>query len=305
MDKIFVSIAAYRDPDLINTVKSFYDNAKYKDLLFFSLVSHEEKNNIFDFSFLPKNQYSYQKIDYRLAEGVCSGRHLANSLLSEKYKYFMQTDSHSRVIKDWDEFVINYYNKCKVKWGEDFLFTKYPQHFTFDWDNGDYLAKITEVDTLHKIAPIWDEPESLYLLQWENVRDLEFGDLVYGFAANCTFGSSKAMLKIPYDPYLYFHGEEITLGVRAYVNQVPLVSPPINFLYTNYDRENGRRNFHWEDDEEWHIKDKYSRHRIDQLFHCEDLGIYGINNIELYNKLQSESGLNFQDRCYIKPIYID
>ena len=48
-DNIFISLAAYRDPDLVNTVKSFYENANNKERLFFSLVSHEDENNVFDF----------------------------------------------------------------------------------------------------------------------------------------------------------------------------------------------------------------------------------------------------------------
>jgi hypothetical protein len=304
MDKIFISIAAYRDPDLVNTVKSFYDNAYNRDSLFFSLVSHEEEDNILDFSFLPKNQYSYQKIDYRLAQGVCSGRYLANSLLSSDYKYFMQTDSHSRVIKNWDLEVIKCYIKCKNKWGNDFLFTKYPHGFNFDWSLGDYIAVLPENNnTLHKVVPVWDDFESLYLLEWKELEDTEFGDLVYGFAANCVFGSAVAMLKIPYDPFLYFHGEEITLGVRAYINDVPLVSPPINFLYTNYDRENGKRNFHWEDDISWSIRDKYSRIRINNIFKKKNLGIFGLNDLNKYEELQKNSGIDFENKTHIKNIY--
>ena len=39
--------------------------AEHKERLFFSLVSHEDPDHVFDFSFIPKNQISYQKIDYR------------------------------------------------------------------------------------------------------------------------------------------------------------------------------------------------------------------------------------------------
>ena len=113
LDKIFVSLAAYRDPDLINTVKSFYNNAKHKDRLFFSLVSHEGDETNFDFSFIPAEQINYMKIDYRLADGACSGRHLANSILSTKYKFFLHTDSHSRASEHWDELLITHFNKSK------------------------------------------------------------------------------------------------------------------------------------------------------------------------------------------------
>lgn len=306
MDKIFISLAAYRDPDLINTVKSFYENAENKESLFFSLVSHEDQDIFFDFSFIPKNQISYQKINYEIAEGTCSGRHLANSLLSEKYKFFLQTDSHSRAKKNWDTILINEYKKCSTKWGEDYIFTKYPHGFKKEWDKNGIGKDVIDLsnDTMHKIVPVWNDVECLYLLKWVEIEDLEYGDRVYGFAGNFAFGSVKAFTKAIYDPYLYFHGEEVSLGIRLSVKGINLVAPAINAIWTNYDRENGRRDFHWVDNKLWGEKDKASRIRLNQLFHGEDLGVYGIqDNMERYKEIQAEMGLDLQSKDYVKPIY--
>lgn len=308
MDKIFISLAAYRDPDLINTVRSFYNNAKYPERLFFSLVSHEGDETNFDFSFIPNNQISYNKIDYRLADGVCSGRHLANSLLSEKYKYFLHTDSHSRASKEWDKNLIEYYSLCSVKWGNDYIFTKYPHGFKIDWDENGNGVDIIDPNnnSMHKIVPVWNEDECLYLLKWEPINDLEYGDRVYGFCANFAFGSVKAFMKAPYDPYMYFHGEEISLGIRLSVKGVNLVAPAINSIWTNYDRENGRRKFHWLDNSIWGIRDKSARYRVNDLFKGKNLGVYGLqDNIEEYRKIQKEIGLDFENKTHIKPLYLN
>ena len=107
---------------------------------------HEGEEIDFDFSFIPYEQISYQQIDYRLADGACSGRHLANSLLSEKYKYFLHTDSHSRAKQDWDEMLISEYIKCSVKWGEEYIFTKYPHGFTKEWDENGNSKDIINIE---------------------------------------------------------------------------------------------------------------------------------------------------------------
>lgn len=307
MDKIFISLSAYRDPDLVNTVKSFYEHAVYPENLYFSIVSHEDLDNPLDLSFIPDNQINYNRIDYRLALGACNGRHIANSLLSEKYKYFLQTDSHSRAQSRWDELVISHYVRCKVKWGEDYLFTKYPHGFLIDWtDPSNPRDNLFLEDTFFKASPFWKEEESLYLLDWEPLEDIEFGDRSYGFAANCVFGSAKSMLKIPYDPNLFFLGEEISLGVRAYVAGVVLASLPCNFLWTNYDRVNGRRHFIWNDDENtWIDFDKAARKRLQALFDGEYLGEYGLNDLTRYQRLEKESGVQFKGLDYVKPLYKD
>lgn len=308
MDKIFISLAAYRDPDLLNTVKSFYNNAQYKDRLFFSIVSHEDESMNLDFSFVPNNQINYNKIDYHLAEGACSGRHLANSLLSDRYKYFLHTDSHSRATVSWDTLLIESYKRCSIKWGTDYIFTKYPHGFTIEWDkdgNGKDLIDPNN-NTLHKVIPVWDEIECLYLLRWRDLEDLNYGDQVYGFCANFAFGSSKAFLKAPYDPYMYFLGEEITLGIRLTLSGVNLVAPPINAIWTNYDRDNGKRNFHWIDDKTWGLRDKAARHRVNDLFHGKNLGIYGIQDyLDKYKVLQKDTGLDFEGKLHIKPLYLN
>jgi hypothetical protein len=309
MDKIFVSLAAYRDPDLINTVRSFYFNAKHKERIFFSLVSHEEKNNVFDFSFMPSEQISYQKIDYRLADGACSGRHLANSLMSNKYKYFLHTDSHSRAKQDWDEMLINEHIRCSVKWGEDYIFSKYPHGFKILWNDCDEGTDEINFDneSLHKVVPVWDETEWMYLLRWQDIEDKEYGDKVYGFAANFAFGPTKCLMKAPYDPYLYFLGEEISLGIRLYMQGVTIVAPPINAIWTNYDRDNGKRGgFHWTDNSMWGLRDKAARIRLNKLFRGEDLGVYGLqDHMEKYRELQKEMGLDFESKDCVKPIYKD
>jgi hypothetical protein len=308
MDKIFISLAAYRDPDLINTVRSFYENAKHKERLFFSLVSHEGPETNFDFSFIPNDQINYNKIDYLLADGACSGRHLANSLLKPKYKYFLHTDSHSRAKKDWDEMLITCYDKCKEKWGEDYIFTKYPHGFKIDWNEDGTGTDIIDYnnESMNKVIPVWDEIEYLYLLRWHGLEDLEYGDQTYGFCANFAFGSSEAFLRAPYDPYMYFLGEEISLGIRLTVKGVKLVAPPINAIWTNYDRDNGHRNFHWLDNNLWGTRDKFARHRVNDLFHGVDLGVYGIqDNMEEYRALQKDTGLDFENKTHIKPLYLN
>lgn len=304
MEKIYIGLASYRDHDLINTIKSFYNNAACPSRLFFSIVSYEDENQDapLDLSFIPEEQYSYQRVDHKLALGACKSRHLANSLLTEEYTYFVQADAHSRLFEMWDEIAIWHYKRCSEKWGEDYLFTKYPLAYEINWDGelnvGDnYLSS---PDYLGKVVPEWQN--NLWLLTHANLQDYVFGDLSIGFSANCVFGSSKAMLKIPYDPFLYFSGEEPTLGVRAYVNGVNLVSPPFNFMWTNYSRDNGRRRQQWDDDANWWVLDRYSRNRQADFYSGKNLGIYGITDLDKYRELQDTHGYKFGDPELIAKI---
>jgi hypothetical protein len=94
---IFLSIASYRDPDLINTVKSAYENAKNKESLFFSVFSQAENEEHPDLSFIPESQIRYSKTHWSESKGACWARSRSTNNLKEKY--FLQIDSHSRFKK--------------------------------------------------------------------------------------------------------------------------------------------------------------------------------------------------------------
>ena len=48
MDKIFVSIAAYRDPELVPTIKSALENAKYPERVHFGICRQYNPDDEFD-----------------------------------------------------------------------------------------------------------------------------------------------------------------------------------------------------------------------------------------------------------------
>lgn len=191
--------------------------------------------------------------------------------------------------------------------GRRLYFSKYPHGFKILWNDCDEgTDEINyENESLHKVIPVWDETEWMYLLRWKDIEDKEYGDKVYGFSANFAFGPTKCLMKAPYDPYLYFLGEEISLGIRLYMQGVTIVAPPINAIWTNYDRDNGRRGgFHWTDNSMWGLRDKAARIRLNKLFSGEDLGVYGLqDHMEKYRELQKEIGLDFESKDCVKPIY--
>jgi hypothetical protein len=315
MNNIFISIASYRDPDLINTIKSIYDNAKNKERLFFSIVCYETINNFPDISFIPENQYSYNKIDYRIADGTCSSRHLANSILNKNYEYFLQIDSHTRVVKNWDEIIISEYKRCSEKWGENYVFSRYASSFIVDKNGNEIMFPTATFENekdipeavdirFSKLVPVWDDVECVWRSCGDPMYDKEWGEQSYSISAHLIFCKSEDMINVPYDPYLYFLGEEITLAIRFYINDIKIVSLPVDVLYHNYDRSNYKRDYHWTDNPNWKIRDQFSRKRLADFFYCKNLGPYGILDIEKYKKFQSEANINFENKIYIKPEYL-
>lgn len=293
MNTIFISIASYRDPDLINTVKSAYNNAKYPENLFFSIVSQDDKEKHPDLNFIPENQIRYVKHKWEDSLGTCWAREIASRDINTKY--FFQIDSHSRFKKEWDEIILNQYLKYQEFWGNRIVMSNYPGSLRINWE--------TEEDELHdwphpyKLGPKWDEAGHTISAVWIDTIYYENGEEVYFASANNLFCESELIKEVPYDKELYFTGEEPTLTLRFYTSGIKIINPSVPYMYTNYDRENGKREFHWVDHNNWWELNKKSYGRIKKIMlNDKSMGIFGVKDDMLYNEYQEKTGISFHDK---------
>ena len=293
-DTIFISIASYRDPDLINTVKSAWDNANLKNNLFFSIVSQAKDNEHPDLSFIPESQINYIKVDSDESKGACWAREIASRNI--KGKFFFQIDSHSRFRNNWDLIIKNSYKECQSKWGEMIVLSNYPDSYIIDWDIKQDVLK--EFDNFFKLRASWDKQARMIVAEWEVCEPIEFGHEVFFVSANNLFCLSEIMNKVPYDEELYFTGEEPSLALRFYTRGIKIINPPSRYMYTNYDRENGKRNFHWEDrKDDWWELDQLSYQKLAKILTGDlTLGKYGIESLDLFKEYQEKTGIFLEDK---------
>jgi hypothetical protein len=295
---IFLSIASYRDPDLRNTIRSAYENAKYRNKIFFSVHSQAEENEHPNLSFIPKENIRYVKKHWSESLGVCWARQIANQHTTSS-KYFLQIDSHTRFEKDWDSKIINAYKKSTEFWGETIILTTYPHSFTIDKETKE--ERLGRGHEVQKITGYWNkEAKMLWGKSTGNVvQDTVYGDESLFLSAGFLFSTSETMQKLPYDSELYFAGEEASLFIRAYTRSIKLICPPQNFLYSNYDREVPDRNLHWEDVTTWSELNSKSYKRLKMIMTGDkSLGIYGIESESLFQEYQSKIGIDLTSQDY-------
>ena len=104
--KIFISVASYQDPLLLETLCSAYQNAENKDNLVFGVCEQADNGiNVHSINF--KDQIKYELLDPVMAKGPCWARARIQSLISNE-DYFLQIDSHTIFAKNWDKIVARY-----------------------------------------------------------------------------------------------------------------------------------------------------------------------------------------------------
>ncbi len=296
---IFVSIASYRDPDCINTVKSLLENARFPERITLGIcwqfVPREEPAllQLFDH----QDKFRQISIPVRYSRGPCLARHLAQQLWQGE-DYYFQIDSHMRFAPSWDEKLINLMEQCPSPRP---VLSTYPLAFTPPEDfSGDALVQIRpryfdEHGILHQHSALITMPE--HALEPEES---------FFISAGMLFTLSKAILEVPYDPHIYFAGEEITLGLRLWTHGWDIFNPNAVIAYHNYQLET-RRKRHWEDQADWTELHKISVSRIRFLTGLNilssagslvDMDKYGPGNIRTIMEYQEASGLDFAARTW-------
>jgi len=311
-ENIFINIASYKDPLLKTTIESAYDNASNKNNLVFGVVEQNDlinSLNLKDFVF--KSQIRYIRLDPEYARGACFPRNLAQTLYN-KEKYYFQIDSHMLFENNWDSILIEEFNKLR-QWHEKPLITAYPWGFKYDINGGITLEKRTNTNELlaliveHGYEFVKDE----YYVP-AKTKILSKSEPVHGYmlSGNFVFTHGTFCYEVPYDPFLYFSGEEHSLALRAWTNGYNIFHIPHIPLYHCYSRE--YRTTHWGDtqiEEEKQIKwwqyDKMSKERLTHIVTGKPLGIYGIGNIRSLEDYSNFCGIDYCTKSVINKEYYE
>jgi hypothetical protein len=128
----------------------------------------------------------------------------------------------------------------------------------------------------------------------------------FHMAAGFIFTHGRFVYEVPYDPHLYFEGEEQTLSVRAWTHGWDIyhtTDVPIYHLYSTGDVATTHREVHWspnsdkERNQRWWELDNKSKARMTALLqHNADLGIYGLGNARTLAEYANFSGIDYRSK---------
>lgn len=229
---IFISIAAYKDPVLLFTITDAVNKAKHPERLRFAVVEQNTTDGRDAIQALPfATQIRYVFVNERDTLGVCWARNLAFSLYNGE-RYLLQIDSHMLFEQDWDANLIAQYEKLRAISPKPII-TTYP--FSFVFKDNEPVAERHDLVTV--LRPLTDSvlTTANKVLRFEG-HPIKADGAVPGchMAAGMFFCAGMFVEEVPYDPYLYFHGEEQSLSIRAFTNGWDIYHPrtlPVYHLY--------------------------------------------------------------------------
>jgi glycosyltransferase involved in cell wall biosynthesis len=258
----------------------------------------DEWDQLFEFKGDPR--FKVVDIDYKDSKGACWAR----NQLQQNYdgeEYTLQIDSHHRFVQDWDLELIGMYNQLKEKGHEKPLLTGYVSSFDPENDPAGRIQTPWKMnfDRFIPEGAVFFLPASI-----DNYKQLTEPIPARFYSAHFAFTTGDFVKEVPHDPEYYFHGEEISIAVRAYTWGYDLFHPHKTVIWHEYTRKG--RTKQWDDDKSWGGKNANSHKRNRKLFEMDgevkdiDFGIYDFGKVRSLLDYEKYSGLSFKRRAVQK-----
>jgi [Skp1-protein]-hydroxyproline N-acetylglucosaminyltransferase len=242
LNKIFISLACYRDPEIIPTIRDAYNKAQNKHLIVFGIYAQmAPTDNKIDLSFIEdKEQIRLLIRDNTKARGPSYARYIIYNKLYKDEIYYLQIDSHTRFVENWDTELIAMHSKLSA----NSVISTYPKGYQLNHDI--ILAKSDRMNIL-KFKKIKD---GIPIFNTISIPQEDKPKRNYFWAAGYSFCYGAIFKIIPFDPHLknLFWGEEFLMSLRFFTNNIKIYSPNRHIIYTLWTR-NYRHTF-------WELKEK-------------------------------------------------
>lgn len=237
---IFVHIAAYRDPELVPTVLDCIKNASKPERLRFGICwQYADGENIDAIRSLPNVRID--ALPATESKGACWARARAQKLYNGE-DYYLQLDSHHRFVEKWDEQMQTMLEDLKKNTSEKPVLTTYPPAYEPLTDPVGRATGAVQLDFNHfSDATVFTVGSSGI----KNHEQMNHPVRARFLAAGFIFAPGSFVTEVPYDPYLYFQGEEMSLALRAFTHGFDLFHPHKLLCWHHYIRKNASR--HWND----------------------------------------------------------
>jgi hypothetical protein len=286
--KIFLNIASYRDPLVQYTIDNVIHRAKHPENLVFGVCWQygEEENKELNFHGLENRVL---KVPAFQSKGCSWARNLVFQTHKDE-EYFWLIDSHMDFADDWDVSLLEQFEQTE---DEKALLSCAVSQWNIpgrlDWHNDSNKRAVTRASTF------WGS----VLLQMFEVRDnIEKPELNSFLTACNLFGHKNWLRDVPYDPDMFFLGEEITLAVRSFTHGYNHYATKKTMAYHRHDR-GYRREFN---DDHYGTAAKLtevSSKRLETLLtdmkHV-DLGMYGLGTVRTVEQYEKYAGVDFKNK---------
>ncbi|MEJ2407887.1 MAG: GlcNAc-transferase family protein [Novosphingobium sp.] len=288
---IFISMAAYRDPQLVPTIADCMARARWPDQLRFGVCWQHDGEEAPP-PVLDHGRMRVVEVPWQESQGACWARAQCMSLYDGE-DYFLQLDSHHRFVQDWDALLLN---QAEMSGAERPLLSTYlPAFDPASPPSGKEAPTVMRFDRF--------TPQGIALYQFGTVTPKPGNAPIRArfVSAHLLFTLGRFVEDVPYDPDLYFIGEEISLAIRAFTHGYDLFHPGEHVAWHEYTRR--LRSKHWDDhrpehgiEMAWHRRDAVSLEKVRHFLTKPETGRFACGQARSFAEYEAYSGVCFRRR---------
>ncbi|BAY19414.1 hypothetical protein NIES21_52760 [Anabaenopsis circularis NIES-21] len=296
-DRIFVQIAAYRDFELIPTIKDALAQALCPERISFGIcwqyANDEELHFIDGLKDIPNCRVATVPAAESCGLGWARSQ---TEKLWQGERYALQTDAHMRFATGWDTLLIEMLAMCP---SQKPVLTAFPPGYhppriiVSNFPTGTATGRFAHNGMM--------TPRAVEDLS--NYHAPKSGAFMAG---GFMFADARLMQEVPHDPLLYFSATEVAYSVRAWTNGWDIYHPHrVICWHYYYETQEKPRPLNWEDNQDWYQRHIISEQRFRQILQMEpmteDFGIYGLGNVRSLTDYEAFAGVSFRNwQQYIK-----
>ena len=218
MPKILISMIAYRERYLAESVRDCLEKADSPEDLYFSIVSEQEHpTEHADLSFVPSGQITYKKYDLSEFRGIMWSRKKTTDV-DEDYDFILYTCGHNRFAPHWDSLVVREHSKATLEWPKAIITSSGPEfEYTKD-EEISYTPRSGRTMNMYRpripndYVPGYGFPNSLQ----QRIPDTEGVVKDAYMQWSWVFAPKQYVVDVPIDVEMGYHGEEISLTIISW-----------------------------------------------------------------------------------------
>ncbi len=308
---IFISIASYRDPETIPTIIDAYNKAYNKQDIRFGVVLQEESGFSNKNLLSPEINIDFIEYDWRESQGTCWARNCAQKLLFNNEDFYFQLDSHHRFCENWDKILIDLFQELSTKYTKPIIGGYCPGYKPSSNNLEDKPMRILSFPDFTDLGDLMFSPKTIK--DFKKLREQNITHIPAKFlSGHFIFTTGNFVKECPYDPNMYFRGEELSLSARAFTHNYDFFHPTQSIVWHEYIRSDQIK--HWDDhttengfvttsNDRAIAAKKRARHLLGMEKNITQFGKYGLGTNRTLHDYELFSGLNFSQKLVHKYTY--
>jgi hypothetical protein len=308
MRTILLHLPAYREPELVPTIKDALAQAEFPERVHFGICRQFNPEDGFDNvdEFRDDPRFKIYDMPYEQAKGLPYARAIINEQLLEDEDFVLQLDAHHRFTKNWDSTLIEWYDELKNE-GHNPLICGYLPYYNPFNDPADRVQEpwFSEAASFYPHGTIFIRPTG-FAMDWKQFNKPVPARFISG---HFCFGPNQWAKDVKHDPDIYFSGEELNLTVRSYTHGYDLFHPHRLIIWHATMREERSGKLVWDDqskrgDDMWWRQQDIGRAKIRQLLRVEDNGYdltgYDLGTSRTLRDYEKYAGIHFKKKSFQK-----